>query len=453
MVQECRKLHIRCSSGWSESSQSGPSSSVTVDGLESFSMRSNSNARHSLMKSVVRVDGRALLLLLSLTALFCNGSSSEMQAQRVLSSAKSKWIVQLKSYGWSAPKLPSNKTFFKDFSLPKLEAQDINTRILFVNDNILVAYHTREEGQDWHTASRQLEAFFINAKDGSLLGVKHWPAVVRGSEHDLIDSESRLIPLADGRFLAFANHAMMLYGSDLELVKQKSLQLSTSTDLWSAQSVDSGHKIFLRQQSLSDQRTTYFWLASDTWLLLSQMSGFQGPNFSVVASAGDNFVLTGIGFSRPGITTGMGKISPDGSSKIICSDPLCSEGNPTVLSSQRIAVSGRHGIGLVDPERGLIWSRQILPSENPNDFQFGEIHSDISGTRFAVWVTAYHKTPFDGVEVSSSPMLFAYDASDPKLLLAVPIERQTGDVDYALSPNGRQVAIFDGARIRLYVID
>jgi len=50
-------------------------------------------------------------------------------------------------------------------------------------------------------------------------------------------------------------------------------------------------------------------------------------------------------------------------------------------------------------------------------------------------------------------MLLVYDATDPKLLRAIPIERKTGNFDFALSPDGRQVAIFDGARIRLYVID
>ena len=425
--------------------------SVRVGGVR-FSMCPNFHVEDSWTKSVVPVHGRALLLLLICVAVFCHGPS-EMQAQRVSLAAKSKWTVELKSYGWSASKAPSNKTFFKDFSLSKLEAQDPNTRISLANENIVVAYHTREEGQDWRTATRQLEAFFINARDGSVFGVKDWPTVVRGSGSDLQDSENRLIPLADGRFLVFANHAMMLYGSDRDLVKQKNLEPSTSTDLWSAQSVDGGHKIFLRHQSSSDQRTMYFWLASDTLLPLYQMPGFHGPNFSVVATAGEDFVLSASGFSGPGMTTGIGKIGLDGSSKVICSDQFCREAGATVVSSQRIAVSGRHGIGLVDPERGLIWSKRILPSESPNDFQFSEIRSETSGTKFAVWVTAYHKTMFDGVEVNSSPTVLIYDATDPKILLAIPIEREAGDSDFALSPSGRQVAIFDGARIRFYVID
>jgi hypothetical protein len=372
---------------------------------------------------------------------------------QVASAPQPKWAIELKAYGWSASEPVSNKAFFKDFSPAKLEAVDDNTRVAFVNDDVIVASHTKQEGQDWRTATRHLEAFFISAKDGRLLSVKGWPTIVRGSGSDLLDSESRLIPLRNGRFLVFANRTMMLYGSDLELIAQKKLEPSTSADLWSAQSVASGHEIFLRHQSSSDQQTTYYWLASDTLLPLSQMPGFRGGNFSVAATAGEDVVLAALGYSHPGITTGLGRIGLDGSTKIICSDQLCREDHTAVVVSPRcIAISGRRGIGVVDPEQGLLWSKQIPSQSNANDFQFGKIRTAMSSNELAVWITAYNKTLFDGVQVSSNPKLFLYDATNRRLLFTVSIERKSGDFDFALSPDGRQFAIFDGAGIRLYAI-
>ena len=125
------------------------------------------------------------------------------------------WTVALKKYGWSPAESESNKSFFSDFTLAKLEAMDDNTRVRFVSDDVIVAYHTKREGSDWRTAIRHLEGFFISAKDGKMLSVKDWPTVVRGSNSDLIDSESRLIPLSKGRFLVLANKTMMLYGNNL----------------------------------------------------------------------------------------------------------------------------------------------------------------------------------------------------------------------------------------------
>ena len=66
--------------------------------------------------------------------------------------------------------------------------------------------------------------------------------------------------------------------------------------------------------------------------------------------------------------------------------------------------------------------------------------------------TAYHKTLFDGVQVSNTPTLFLYDATSSNLLFTAPIELKSGDFDFALSPDGSEVVIFDGAGIRLYAI-
>jgi hypothetical protein len=395
--------------------------------------------------------GQFFFLLISL-ALF-SGTPREPQAQTASSVPLPKWSIELRNYGWTAPKPPSNSAFFKDFSLTKLEGLDENTRVLFVDDDVIVVYHTKQRGKDWRTASRQIEAFFISARDGSLLSRKEWPTAVRGSESDLQDSEGRLIPLSNGRFVVFANHAMMLYDSNRELVRQKTLESSASSDLWSAQPVAGGRKIFLRHQSSPKQQTTYYWLASDTLLPVSQMPGFRGQNFSATATAGEDFVLMVLGFSDAGITTGIGKIELDGSAKVICSDQFCREGGSVVVSSHCIAVSGRRGIGVVDPQQGLIWSKRIPPVSNLNGFQFGHIRSAISGDRFAVWVTASPEVVYDSVKIHSSPTLLIYDCEGSRHPPTVQIEPANGGFDFALSPDGRELAIFDGARIKLYEVE
>jgi|ERR1017187_893445 hypothetical protein len=388
--------------------------------------------------------GRLIILVL-LLAFGSLGNSQSVTPNRP------DWTVALKKYGWRAPEAESNKSFFSDYSLTKLEALDDNTRVKFVTDDLIVVYHTKQQGQEWKTASRQLEAFFISANDGKLLSVKSWPTVVRGDESDLIDSESRLIPLSKGRFLVVASKTMMLYGDNLGLINQKKFDPLTSGNLWSAQSVANGEVVFLRHQSTADQQTRYYWLASDTLLPRSQMSGPRGANFSVVATAGDNFVLTTLGFAGLGMTTGIGKVSVDGSTMIICSEQFCREGGVAALAMRSVVISGRRGIGVVDIVQGLQWSKQISPSSNPNTFQFGDVRPAMSANEFAVWVTATRKTLFDGVQVGNKPTLFVYDTSG-KILFTVPVARKSGDFDFALSPNGNRLAVFDGAGINLYTI-
>ena len=75
----------------------------------------------------------------------------------------------------------------------KLEALDDTTRILFLTKDLVAIYHTNQRGRNWRTATRQLEAFFISAKDGSLLRTKSWPTALCRSEDELWASEARLI--------------------------------------------------------------------------------------------------------------------------------------------------------------------------------------------------------------------------------------------------------------------
>jgi hypothetical protein len=173
-------------------------------------------------------------------------------------------VIDLKKVGWKPAPDESNRSFFKDFSTAKLEALDDTTKILFLTSDLVVVYHTTQQGKNWRTATRQLEAFFISAKNGSLLRTKTWPTVQRRSGDELRDSEARLIRLQDGRFLVMANGRMMLYESNLDLVKELELSPFTSTDLWAVQTVAEGKQIFLRHESQADLHVTYSWLASDT---------------------------------------------------------------------------------------------------------------------------------------------------------------------------------------------
>jgi len=285
----------------------------------------------------------------------CSASVGQKTASTVLPLSPS-IAIDLKKVGWKPALDESNRSFFKDFSTAKLEALDDRTKILFLTKDLVVVYHTKQEGKNWRTATRQLEAFFISAKDGSLLRTEHWPTVVRRSEDELRDSEARLIPLQDGRFLVMAHGMMMLYAFNLDLVKQLELKPFKATDLWTVQTVAGGKQIFLRHESQADLQVTYSWLASDTLRVLQEMPGYQDEDFDIQrnVTAGEDAVF---GFSRSGIQM----IAPGFLVKTICNHRLCNEdiGTFQVISSRYLAVSGKKGIGVVDIERGLAWSTTI----------------------------------------------------------------------------------------------
>ena len=81
-------------------------------------------------------------------------------------------VVNLAQIGWMPHRTESNRAFFKDFTLGKLLAMDYSTRVIFLNEDVVVVYHTKQEGKDWRTATQSVEAFFIQARDGSLLSTR-----------------------------------------------------------------------------------------------------------------------------------------------------------------------------------------------------------------------------------------------------------------------------------------
>jgi hypothetical protein len=324
---------------------------------------------------------------------------------------------------------------------------DQNTRVFFLTEEILVAYHTKREGNDWHTAPRTVEAFFIRVSDGTLIATVRWPATLRKAMDDLVDSEARMLPLKEGRFLVFANGTIKLYSPARELLKERRME-SASIDFWSAQGVVGGEWIFMRHASTSSG-VTYSWLTPDTLETKYQVPRYEGRNYwigGVVANQDSAFER-----SRAGILM----IDREQRVKSVCDEPLCREsGSFYVLSSHYLGWSGMTGIGIVDVERGgLVWSKSVEPQYRRNAFEFGEVNSAVSGTKFAMWVVANSKAFFDGVEIKQVTIL-VYDLANLKdRPLAFHLKPIRGDWTLALSPNGTKLAFFDGVRVQIHPIE
>ncbi|HWZ26261.1 MAG TPA: hypothetical protein VN037_13340 [Verrucomicrobiae bacterium] len=241
----------------------------------------------------------------------------------------------------------------------------------------------------------------------------------------------------------------MIYDHDVNLINQEKLEPSSSTGPWSVQSVAGGTQIFLRHEP--GPAMTYEWRASDTLQVLRKTPGYRDRLFhpQAVVTPGENAVFIWG-------SSGIEMITSVQHMKIICDDLSCRENAPVhVLGSRYIVLSGRTGIGVIDIDHGLIWSKTIGPDRDPSDFQFGDTVSSLSGTGFGFWMTSDRKTLFDGVKVHQSPVVLVYDATNPRILWSTPIsiQSQIGDFNIALSPDGKHVAIFNGATLTLYGLD
>jgi hypothetical protein len=385
------------------------------------------------------------LLFLAVTPALIAQETARHTPQIKLPTPQPRWTVSLAKHGWTPQESESNRVFFRDMSIGKLMALDLGIKLVFVSSDVLVAYSTVKTGQNWRTASRRLQAYFIRVSDGSLIKVQQWTSTIR-KDPSIADTESRIIPLTDGRFLVQANGTVMLYGSGLSLIRELKLNPFGPTEMWGIQRIADGSEIFLRHEtSICPGRDycipEYEWRDAEAFQLLGKAVGNDSDGRDVRGAEDGAFIK----WTSPGYSI----FRPNQPPRKICSDPLCNRiGIDDGGSSKYFLVSSEwDGIGVVDRQRGLLWFAPPSPTNDPHNLSFGFIDTALSGRRFAFWVNAFKKGLFDSVLVRHMA-LFVFDIDNPKHVFAM-AEPSRGAV-YALSPDGKQIAAFDDKGLHLY---
>ena len=386
------------------------------------------------------------VLTLTLLTTFVLSEAAKVDGKAHTPEHLSQWTADLEKLGWTFPnpKDSTDKIFFRDISIAKIEAIDAGSQLLFLNDDLLVAYHTVTSRGNWQNATRQLEASFFRVKDGGLQETMHWTGAVRkasGGE----DSESRIISLGNGRFLVDANGTLMWYGGDFKLIRQQKLEPSTLVNLWGLQATLDGSDIFVRHEILpavNDNRrsVTYEWHDAQTFELLKSMPGniYQGRS---VLGLEHGIAL----WCQEG--GGTCTINTEGQIKRICYVGLCGEAGPSPIAAHQFGLVGRNGIGVLDEESGLLWSDTVDPEDDHHGLLFGGLMAAASGKRFAVSVNAHRKYRFDSVDIRKD-MILVYDTESSKHIFAL-----SARGEFALSSDGRKLAVLEDGRVSLYTID
>lgn len=358
-------------------------------------------------------------------------------------------LVNLSKIGWKPPKNQSNKVFFKNLSTSKLQALDQNTRLFFLTEDILVIHHVITEGPDWHAATRTLEAFFVNAKTGSLIRIEHWPALPRKSADELRDSEGRLFPLHDGKLLVVNNKQLAEYSPNLELSQNKLLEQGGRNDLWAVQTVDEGRQIFLRHESPETKHIQFMWLDSNTLEIRQELPDYP---FRYLYNG---FPMQGaVVASSNAVFGGSRMITDKGQFKTVCVSDICQKPEHIqVVGGEHLVITSKVGMALINIHDDSV-SSKLVENKYLKNLQFGWIRSSQDSTRFGVWITASRSSIFDGTTIppwTPSVSILIYDVADAnRKPLQFNIKPVDGQWDFAISPSGASLGVFDGATVRVY---
>jgi hypothetical protein len=360
-------------------------------------------------------------------------------------------------YSKANPVYPSNKESFRDLTLLM---QDEDSRLSFVSGNVLAVYFNRPSDKTEAGASAtptyRMEVFFLNLDSGKLIEHRTWTTLKRQWFNDSYDTEGRIMEVHAG-FLVHASGKLELYSPDLRLVRSHDLRGDSSgpTGMWSVAVAPGGDTIHIQPsaQQASQVRhgsVSYFtgegeaegsWLRSDSFEKIGSQLYFGGPdsisNDALVTKRAHCLDLQRIG---------------ERSRHLSCSKPAA-DGIPMFLNDREILSVHYAGFSLLSTQGTEAWTVGGPDPGIRRTLLVGSHQRSMDGSRFAISLTAYKKkVEFDGIPVARSPLetMAVYDETCRRSIFSVSTPEGRADSVFALSPDGRTLAVLAGATVSIY---
>lgn len=321
------------------------------------------------------------------------------------------------------------------------ESFDFHVRMEFVSENTIAVSWTRgPAGEVSYSGSHVMEVVFLDARTGALKHRQKWPVNERRWSSDSLDSEGRIVPIQNDRYIVHAAANLYLYSADFQLVNQFALTGGPQNS-WSVQVLPNGKVIFLWHESLN--HVEYEWRDAESFSLIRRGSGIPsdiGPMTKAGALPFDNGFYVEIGRT-------LQPVPSNAAERIVCDAPQCKylTYNAWLLEGGKAILAGGSGFVVFSANGQQYWSRETS-GETPSAW----VTRSLDGRRFALWMFG-KGGKFDGVRLSDDPTFFVYDVESKSSLLTV---RPPGEWDFtfALSSDGSRFAVFSGTKIQVYAV-
>jgi hypothetical protein len=309
---------------------------------------------------------------------------------------------------------------------------DYKERLTFIDNKTVAVYQTvcPLQGQDDHSPdSRSMEAIFVSSQDGVFISRKSWPTIKRRWLNDRWDTQARIMPVRDG-FLVHAGSSLKVYSVELQQRAELALE---SDPRWAATIAPQGHTIHL-QRIENDNRAEGTWLTSDSLTRLRSQREAAGSS-----SASDEAIADKLSHCVQLQTVG------EPPRKLFCADPS-HLGLPLFLTNSEILSIYGSGFSVWSTKGDKLWTQEV-----PHGRPVGNQRRALDGGRFGVLITG--RVLFDQVAVPAGKQaILIYDRAKRTQIFHVIFGHGAELVDFALSPDGRILAILRDDTIGIYRI-
>jgi len=334
-------------------------------------------------------------------------------------------------------KYRSNAEFFKN----PYFLDDYNPRVAFIDDNTLVVFYVRKAeatytGKDKLNRNNALilDALLIDWPSQTLRKHEEWETTARRAISTIFDSQSLIFPLSDQKFLVHAGDQLLLYSEDGQVLRKRALPVAVTGESWNVRVASGGRKFVLRH--MYQGQTENEWLDAQSFEVLARNT----DNFGLATASEDSVAVW-----QPRSSLMVHKIGQD--PEVICATGPCLRSSRALfLQDDEILLQSQNGFGVLSSDGRILWSR-----ENPNITMSGllGVESSLSGNRFVLRFSSGRKISFDGFELRPWDNLLVYDRDAQSLVVSIH-PKKGSCCTYALSPEGRYLALFDRTDLLIY---
>jgi hypothetical protein len=313
---------------------------------------------------------------------------------------------------------------------------DVNLRMTFIGEKTLSVYVSRFQSQpqqDGSPGSRSIEAFFIDTTSGALVAHKTWPTRKRRWLNNRWDTEARILALDDG-YLVHAGGKLTLYSADFK--ERTSLPLDERS-IWAVTVTPAGRVFHLQRISGGQDQAEGEWLSSDS---LERLRGQHEE--AGITSASEHAVVTALSHCEQ--LQAIGESPRD----LCCSDE-CRASHPEFISENEVLLFCRNGFRMLSINGEELW--KVETAKNIKNGAVADHELSLNGNRFAIALNGDRGAIFDQIKVPNGHSVVAvYDVLRRAPVFQTMIRGYS--FDFALSPDGRMLAVLIGDTVRLYKI-
>jgi hypothetical protein len=297
-----------------------------------------------------------------------------------------------------------------------IESWDDKPKMLFTSPDTLLIYATRTKTD----SSRFLQAVFLDPKTAAVKRTMEWPVAIRKRGNDLLDSEARVFPLDDGKFLVHANRKLMLYSRVFHLLAELELT-GSSEDFWAVNLPPDSRSFCLRHESNGS--------VSCEWIEVETLRP------AGVTPAGTSFTTW--------VSTGGVKYYEDGRSESIFASGMRPKDLEIQLRGNRQFFLDAAGF-LVTRNGQMEWEEKGT-IDSPMS---ASIVASMGGGRFALTLFDQSGT-FASVALKKDIETLVFDVNSRSVVFHFPLKIYW-DYESALSPDGRLFAEMHGLQVSIY---